>query len=123
MATLATAFSTSSSSAAVIVPGPDSFTVSYKQLNHQILSFQKKLAALGITPSSAVSISLPNSYPFIVSFLAATYQRAIAAPLNPAYKQAEAEFYIDDLSSSLTLVPKGAYAANAEIVRAARKYK
>ena len=123
MATLATSFSPSSNSTAVIVPGANSFEVSYKQLNNEILSFQRKLAALGITPSSAVSISLPNSYPFIVSFLAATFQRAIAAPLNPAYKQAEAEFYIDDLSSSLTLVPKGAYAEDAAIVRAARKYK
>jgi acyl-CoA synthetase (AMP-forming)/AMP-acid ligase II len=42
--------------------------------------------------------------------------------LNPAYKQSEFEFYIDDLSSSLALVPKGAYAADAPAVRAARKY-
>jgi len=47
----------------------------------------------------------------------------IAAPLNPAYKQSEFEFFIDDLSSSLTLVPKGAYAQDAPAVRAARKYK
>lgn len=48
---------------------------------------------------------------------------SIAAPLNPAYKQSEFECYIDDLSSSLTLVPKGAYAQDAPAVRAARKYK
>lgn len=43
--------------------------------------------------------------------------------MNPAYKQSEFEFYIDDLSSSLTLVPKGAYKQDAAAVRAARKYK
>jgi acyl-CoA synthetase (AMP-forming)/AMP-acid ligase II len=46
----------------------------------------------------------------------------IAAPLNAAYKQSEFEFYIDDLSSSLALVPKGAFAQNAAAVRAAKKY-
>jgi acyl-CoA synthetase (AMP-forming)/AMP-acid ligase II len=57
-----------------------------------------------------------------VSFIAASWQRAIAAPLNPAYKQSEFEFYIDDLSSAIALVPKGAFAQDAAAVRAARKY-
>jgi acyl-CoA synthetase (AMP-forming)/AMP-acid ligase II len=69
-----------------------------------------------------VSIALPNTYEFIVSFIAASWQRAIAAPLNPAYKQSEFEFYIDDLSSAIALVPKGAFAQDAAAVRAARKY-
>jgi acyl-CoA synthetase (AMP-forming)/AMP-acid ligase II len=42
--------------------------------------------------------------------------------LNPAYKQSEFEFYIDDLSSAIALVPKGAFAQDAAAVRAARKY-
>jgi acyl-CoA synthetase (AMP-forming)/AMP-acid ligase II len=46
----------------------------------------------------------------------------IAAPLNAAYKQSEFEFYIDDLSSSLALVPQGSYSQNAAAVRAAKKY-
>jgi acyl-CoA synthetase (AMP-forming)/AMP-acid ligase II len=71
---------------------------------------------------SQVSIALPNTYEFIVSFIAASWQRAIAAPLNPAYKQSEFEFYIDDLSSAIALVPKGAFAQDAAAVRAARKY-
>jgi acyl-CoA synthetase (AMP-forming)/AMP-acid ligase II len=57
-----------------------------------------------------------------VSFIAASWQRAIAAPLNPAYKQSEFEFYIDDLSSAIALVPKGSFAQDAAAVRAARKY-
>ena len=56
------------------------------------------------------------------AFRSNTDQSRIAAPLNPAYKQDEFEFYIDDLSSSLALVPKGAYGDNAPAVRAARKY-
>jgi long-subunit acyl-CoA synthetase (AMP-forming) len=46
----------------------------------------------------------------------------IAAPLNPGYKQSEFEFYIDDLKSTLALIPKGTYAQNSDAVRAAKKY-
>ncbi|KAJ9642444.1 hypothetical protein H2199_004825 [Coniosporium tulheliwenetii] len=124
MTTLANSFQRDSSSTAVIVPSkPDALTISYQQLSAEVSSFQKKLAALGIAPESAVSIALPNSYEFIVAFLAASWQRAIAAPLNPAYKQSEFEFYIDDLSSAVALVPKGAFKEDAAAVRAARKYK
>lgn len=122
--TLANTFDQSSSDVAIIVPfQPDPLIVSYQQLSAEITSFQHKLARLGITPQAAVSIAIPNSYEFIVAFLAASWQRAIAAPLNPAYKQDEFEFYIDDLSSALALVPKGQFEQNSPAVRAARKYK
>jgi acyl-CoA synthetase (AMP-forming)/AMP-acid ligase II len=124
MSTLSTSLSGDASSTAIIIPHkPNALTVSYKELNTEVLSFQKKLAALGITAEAAVSIALPNSYGFIVAFLAASWQRAIAAPLNPAYKQDEFEFYIDDLSSSVALVPEGSFAQDGPAVRAARKYK
>lgn len=119
-ATLSTSFPRDSSETAVIVPGSPALKVSFSQLNADITKFQKKLAGLGITPGAAVSIALPNSYPFIVAFLAAAWQRAIAAPLNPAYKQSEFEFYIDDLSSHLVLIPRGE--VNGAAVKAANKY-
>lgn len=121
MSTLANSFPLESDSTAVIIPGSSSLTVSYKQLAADVSGFQQKLAKLGVAPASAVSIALPNSYAFIVAFLAASWQRAIAAPLNPAYKQSEFEFYIDDLSSALVLVPQGL--ADGPAVKAARKYK
>ncbi|KAH6874719.1 hypothetical protein B0T10DRAFT_498417 [Thelonectria olida] len=121
--TLQTAIKGSPSSAAVIIPSkPEALTVTYAALNSQVSSFQSKLADLGITTASPVSIALVNSFEFIVSFLAASWQRGIAAPLNPAYKQDEFEFYIDDVKSAIVLVPKGAYAANAPSVRAAKKF-
>lgn len=123
MTTLYTTLSSTSTSPAIIVPSTSStpeLTISYQRLHRDIFTFQRKLAALGISPSHAVSIALPNSYPFIVAFLAASWQRAIAAPLNPAYKQSEFEFYIDDLSSALVLVPQGQ--SEGPAVRAAKKY-
>jgi len=118
--TLANAFSSTSTSTAIIIPGPPGQDISYARLHADVIALQAKLAKLGINAGSAVSIALPNSYPFIVAFLAASWQRAIAAPLNPAYKQSEFEFYIDDLSSALVLVPQGQ--ADGPAVKAAKRY-
>ena len=124
MTTLANTIQSTAHAPAIIIPGkPDALTISHKRLGAHVLSFQKKLAALGITPQAAVSIALPNSFEFIVAFLAASWQRAIAAPLNPAYKQDEFEFYIDDLKSAVALVPKGSAKQDGPAVRAARKYQ
>ncbi|KIX04662.1 uncharacterized protein Z518_05532 [Rhinocladiella mackenziei CBS 650.93] len=121
--TLSTSFSETSTATAIIVPSkPNALTISYKRLTQDILDFQTKLAHLGIRHADAVSIALPNSYEFIVSFLATSFQRAIAAPLNPSYKQNEFEFYIEDLSSAVSILPKGSWSKEGAAVRAARKY-
>jgi long-subunit acyl-CoA synthetase (AMP-forming) len=121
--TLKTAIQGSGQSVAVIVPSkPVPLTVTYDGLKSEVISFQKKLAAIGISKGSPVSIATVNSYEFIVSFLAASWQRGIAAPLNPAYKQDEFEFYIDDVKSAIVLVPRGAYQAASPAVKAAKKF-
>lgn len=123
-ATLAQSFSADESRLAVVVPNkPSPLAISYQQLHSHISSFQAKLAKLGVAHGAAVSLSLVNSYEFIVSFLAVSWQRGIAAPLNPAYKQDEFEFYIDDLKSTLVLIPRDSYAQNGPAVRAGRKYQ
>ncbi|RAL16474.1 acyl--CoA ligase [Aspergillus homomorphus CBS 101889] len=123
MATLARSFSSDSAEIAILVPNKTSpLAITYQQLHSHVADFQAKLAKLGVGHGAAVSLALTNSYEFIVAFLAASWQRAIAAPLNPAYKQEEFEFYIDDLSSTLVLIPQGSYAKEGPAVRAGRKY-
>ncbi|KAK0727011.1 hypothetical protein B0T26DRAFT_639547 [Lasiosphaeria miniovina] len=123
MATLQTAIQGAAGSVAVIVPSrPDPVVVTYRDLVAEVSSFQQKLAAIGIAKGSPVSIATVNSYEFIVSFLAASWQRGIAAPLNPAYKQDEFKFYIDDVKSAIVLVPRGAYQSGSPAVNAARKF-
>ncbi|KAF3004603.1 hypothetical protein E8E14_007400 [Neopestalotiopsis sp. 37M] len=123
MATLQTAIRGAASSTAVIIPSKSgALTVTYKDLAAECSAFQRKLADIGIGHGAAVSIAVVNSYEFIVSFEATAWQRAVAAPLNPAYKQDEFEFYIDDVKSAIVLVPKGAYQANAPAVKAAKKF-
>ena len=123
MATLSTTLPTTGGTAIIIPNKPNPLTISYEQLNSHVSAFQRKLAQLGIAPQDAVSIALPNSYEFIVAFLAASWQRAIAAPLNPAYRQDEFKFYIDDLSSALALVPRDSFRNDGPAVRAARNHR
>ncbi|KAL8745603.1 MAG: hypothetical protein Q9190_002286 [Brigantiaea leucoxantha] len=122
MATLATTIPSASSQTAVIAPGRHGDpVVSYKQLHAHVIAFQRRLADFGVGLQDAISIALPNSLEFIVAFLATTRQRAIAAPLNPAYKQQEFGFYIGDVRSVATLVPQHSYKNNAPVVLAARE--
>src|SRR3989338_8127367 len=80
---------------AVVVPegGP---AVTYAQLQQQIEALAEALRRGGIGASEAVAIVLPNGLEFIATFLAVTWTRAIAAPLNPAYKVEEFRFYMED---------------------------
>lgn len=119
MATLQTVLPKESNSTAIIIPTEPPVTLSHKQLFRQSLAFQEKLAAIGIAPGDAVAIVLSNSLELVISFLATSFQGAICAPLNPAYKQDEFEFYIEDLKPSIILVPKGAHKAHGEAIRAA----
>jgi acyl-CoA synthetase (AMP-forming)/AMP-acid ligase II len=121
--TLKTSIKGAAASTAIIVPSkPAPLTATYAQLLAAVSALQSKLAALGISTAAPVSLALGNSYEFVVSFLAVAWQRGIAAPLNPAYKQDEFEFYIDDVGSALVLVPRGAVDAGSPAVRAARRF-
>ena len=98
-------------------------TFTHFGLHEAVGKLQQQLASLGIEQGSAVSIALPNSVELITVFLAATWQRGIAAPLNPAYKEDEFAFYIGDLGSALVVIPKGTFEQQTPAVAAARQYK
>ena len=118
--TLSDSLSQEINSTAIIIPRvPLPIVLSHRELYRHVLSFQRKLAALGISQKDTVAISLPNGLEFFVAFLAITMQRAICAPLNPAYKQDEVDFYLNDLNATFVLVPKGAIAEDGEAIRAA----
>ncbi|KAI4167772.1 MAG: hypothetical protein LQ343_006934, partial [Gyalolechia ehrenbergii] len=124
MATLFTALPVAGSSPAILIPRQSSaLSFCLDDLNKHVSEFQRKLARLGVAPRNAVSIALPNSYEFMVAFLATAKQRAIAAPLNPAYKQDEFEFYVRDVASVVVLVPQDAFQRDGPAVRAARKHE
>jgi acyl-CoA synthetase (AMP-forming)/AMP-acid ligase II len=88
---------------AIILP-EQNVRVSYGALRDQVQSVAEQLAAAGIQPGDRVGIALPNGLPLIVSFLAAS-MAGTAAPLNPAYKEDEFRFYLEDTSAKLLILP------------------
>lgn len=64
------------------------------------------LNAMGIGRDDRVAIVLPNGPEMAAAFLCVA-GAATTAPLNPAYRQEEFEFYIADLKAKAVLVQKG----------------
>jgi acyl-CoA synthetase (AMP-forming)/AMP-acid ligase II len=62
------------------------------------------LVAAGVKPGDRVGMAIPNSLPTIVCFLAAS-MAGTAAPLNPAYKEEEFRFYLDDTNARVLVLP------------------
>jgi acyl-CoA synthetase (AMP-forming)/AMP-acid ligase II len=54
---------------------------------------------------------LPNGVGFLTAFLAITWARGVAAPLNPSYKVEEFTFYLEDAGSKAVIVPPGDHPA------------
>ena len=55
---------------------------------------------MGVSRGDRVATSLTNGLPVIVSFLAAGIA-GTAAPLNPAYKEDEFKFYLEDTAAAI----------------------
>ena len=82
-------------------------TLSYLELRETATALAGKLAAVGAGRGSRVALVLPDGPDFLLVLLALVSLGATAAPLNPAYKRDEFEFYLDDLQPELLLVPAG----------------
>jgi acyl-CoA synthetase (AMP-forming)/AMP-acid ligase II len=92
-----------SEATAVIIPEQD-IRVGYGALRRQVRDLAEALAAFGIGRNDRVGMALPNGLPTIVSFLAAS-EVGTAAPLNPAYKEDEFRFYLEDTGARVLLLP------------------
>nr|AND95606.1 2-hydroxyacyl-CoA lyase [Chromera velia] len=81
------------------------------ELELHVLSLAKVLVDdLGVKRGDVVSLVLPNSMEFLVSFLAVTFVGAMAAPLNFNYKKEDYHFYMEDSNSKFLLTPADAEA-------------
>ncbi len=90
--------------AAIAAPG--AAPLSRGRLLQQIDATVGALRALGIKANDRVAIVLPNGPEMAVSFLAVA-SGATAAPLNPAYRDEEFDFYLGDLEAKLLIVQAG----------------
>lgn len=85
---------------------PDRPWLSYAGLRQLAGDVATQLAGFGITSGDRVAIVLPNGPEMAAAFVTIA-QAATTAPLNPAYKQDEYEFYLDDLSAKALVVMAG----------------
>jgi acyl-CoA synthetase (AMP-forming)/AMP-acid ligase II len=96
---------------AIVLPDRGGLRVTYESLRNQVQEVADQLAAAGVSPGDRVGMALPNGLPTIVGFLAAS-TAGTAAPLNPAYKEEEFRFYLEDTNAKVLLLPpEGAHAA------------
>lgn len=84
----------------------DGGSLSYGALADRVRGLAGQLRASGIGPDDRVALVLPNGPEMAVAFLAVA-SCAAAAPLNPAYRADEFEFYLDDLQPKALLTMPG----------------
>jgi acyl-CoA synthetase (AMP-forming)/AMP-acid ligase II len=88
-------------------------TLTFEHLRSQATHLAGQLNAVGVGRNDRVAIVLPNGPEAAIAFLAVA-ACATAAPLNPAYREDEFRFYLDDLrAEALITLPDDAAAAHA----------
>ncbi|OLY83006.1 putative peroxisomal-coenzyme A synthetase [Smittium mucronatum] len=113
--TFATVFNSAPESTAAITTSTSDVpnaALSYSKLNEQVRKFISQatdlFASNGInvaqTPGHPIAHMLENGLLNLITFLGTTLMRSVSAPLNPAMKQSEIEFYLEDSSSKVLIV-------------------
>ena len=91
--------------------------LSYAGLRRQADTTSAALAALGIGRNDRVAIVLPNGPEMASAFLSISAV-ATTAPLNPTYREAEFEFYLNDLSAKALVVEKSSSSPAVAVAKA-----
>ncbi len=89
------------------VLAPERLPLTYAGVLAQVERAAAVLQACGIGPEDRVAVVLPNGPEMAVCFLAIAAVAA-CAPLNPAYRTAEFEFYLSDLQAKAVIMLAGA---------------
>jgi oxalate---CoA ligase len=102
---------------AVAIAAHEAPPLTYEGLRALIERTCATLNDLGIGLGDRVAIVLPNGPEMATAFLCVA-SAATSAPLNPAYKQEEFEFYLEDLRAKALIVEAG---SESPALRAAEK--
>jgi acyl-CoA synthetase (AMP-forming)/AMP-acid ligase II len=102
---------------ATAIGAPGRAPLTYAGLRALVDQTLASLNAAGIGRNDRVAIVLPNGPEMATCFLAVA-AGATSAPLNPAYRVDEFEFYLDDLSAKALIVDQG---SSSPAVEAAKK--
>src|SRR4029453_7383334 len=80
---------------AVVLPG-DGTEIRYGALSDEVDRLAGRLRQSGLRPGQTVAIALHNGIEYLVSFLAVTRARLVAAPMNPANKAEEFRYFLEN---------------------------
>ena len=95
------------SDADAAIRAPDREPLSYAALREQVWGTGRALRGAGIGPDDRVAMVLPNGPAMAAAFVCIAPWCA-AAPLNPAYKADEFDFYLSDLDAAALVAAEGA---------------
>lgn len=88
------------------IGAPGRAWMTYAELRSQTTYVRGVLRAAGICASDRVAIVLPNGPEMATAFVTVA-QSATTAPLNPAYKEDEFAFYLEDLKARAIVLEAG----------------
>jgi len=99
---------------ALLSPGRQA--CSHRTLAAAVAGTAARLVAAGLKPGDVVALSMPNGPEMAILFLAVATV-ATAAPLNPAYREAELAFYLGDLGARLLVCPREGFETAKSVAR------
>jgi acyl-CoA synthetase (AMP-forming)/AMP-acid ligase II len=97
---------------AIAAPGVRS--LSYAELRHQVERTLLSLGRLGVGRGDRVALVLPGGAELATAFLGVA-AGAAAAPLNPAYRPEEFEFYLTDLAARALIIERESQSPAREV--------
>jgi acyl-CoA synthetase (AMP-forming)/AMP-acid ligase II len=106
----------SSSNDAPALSAPDRLPLTHAGLRALIEDTIAQLNGIGIGRGDRVAIVLPNGPEMAACFIACASGVA-SAPLNPAYRADEFEFYLSDLRAKALIVERGSASPAVEVAR------
>jgi acyl-CoA synthetase (AMP-forming)/AMP-acid ligase II/acyl carrier protein len=101
----------------IALEAPDRAPLDHAGLVAQVRVIGAGLAGAGVRPGDRVALLLPDGPELITAFLGVASHVA-SAPLNPAYRRPELEFYLGDLEPSAVIVLEG---SDSPVVALARE--
>ena len=101
---------------ALAISAPGRPALPYRDLRALVKQTLATLNGWGIGRNDRVAIVLPNGPDMATCFVACAHGTA-SAPLNPAYRAEEFEFYLSDLNARALIVEAGSTSPAVEVAR------
>ena len=101
---------------AIALAAPGVAPLAYAGLRATVARCAERLNAAGIGRGDRVAIVLPNGAEMAAAF-AGIASCAVSAPLNPAYRGDEFDFYLSDLKARALVVERGSTSPAVEVAR------